>query len=97
MARQLHGQKIAILVTDGFEYVELVRPRKALDDAGAQTSVVSPKHDRVRSWSFTDWGDALPVDVPLDEASSEAFDALLLPGGVIHPDSLRILPNAVSL
>ena len=96
MARQLLGQKIAILVTDGFEYVELVRPRKALDDAGARTSVVSPKPDRVRSWNFTDWGDELSVDVPLDIASSEAFDALLLPGGVINPDSLRIQPNAIS-
>jgi protease I len=96
MARQLLGQKIAILVTDGFEYVELVRPRKALDDAGARTSVVSPKPDRVRSWNFTDWGDELSVDVPLDSTSSEAFDALLLPGGVINPDSLRIQPNAIS-
>jgi protease I len=96
IARQLLGQKIAILVTDGFEYVELVRPRKALDDAGARTSVVSPKHNRVRSWNFTDWGDELSVDVPLDSASSDAFDALLLPGGVINPDSLRILPNAIS-
>jgi protease I len=84
MAPQLQGQKIAILVTDGFEYVELVRPRKALNDAGARTSIVSPKADRVRGWNFTDWGDELPVDVPLDRADSDAFDALLLPGGVIN-------------
>lgn len=96
MAGQLKGQKIAILVTDGFEYVELVRPRKALDDAGAETSVVSPKTDRVRGWNFTDWGDEVAVDVPLDRASSEAFDALLLPGGVINPDSLRIQPKAIA-
>jgi protease I len=97
MAGQLQGQKIAILVTDGFEYVELVRPRKALDDAGAKTSVVSPKTDRVRGWNFTDWGDELSVDVPLDRASSADFDALLLPGGVINPDSLRIEPKAVAM
>jgi protease I len=94
MARQLLGQKIAILVTDGFEYVELVRPRKALDDAGARTSVVSPKADRVRGRNFTDWGDHLSVDVLLDSASSEAFDALLLPGGGVNPDSRRIQPHA---
>ena len=96
MAGQLQDQKIAILVTDGFEYVELVRPRKALDDEGARTSVVSPKTDRVRGWNFTDWGDELSVDVPLDRASSADFDALLLPGGVINPDSLRIQPKAVA-
>jgi protease I len=79
MAGQLQGQKIAILVTDGFEYVELVRPRKALDDVGAKPSVVSPKTDRVRGWNFTEWGDELAVDVPLDRASSADFDALLLP------------------
>jgi protease I len=96
MAGQLQGQRIAILVTDGFEYVELVRPRKALDDADAKTSVVSPKADRVRGWNFTDWGDELPVDVQLDRASPQDFDALLLPGGVINPDLLRVQPKAVS-
>src|SRR5579883_3128489 len=92
----LEGMNIAILVTDGFEQVELTRPRKALDEAGATTQVVSPKADRVRGWNFTDWGDELPVDVPLDEAEPEDFDALLLPGGAINPDSLRIEPKAIA-
>jgi protease I len=92
----LEGMNIAILVTDGFEQVELIRPRKALDEAGATTNVVSPKVDRVRGWNFTDWGDELPVDVPLDDADPEVFDALLLPGGVINPDSLRIEPKAIA-
>jgi protease I len=92
----LNGLKVAILVTDGFEQVELVEPRKALDEAGAQTQIVSPKTDRVRGWKFTDWGDELPVDVPLDSTSPEDFDALLLPGGVINPDKLRMEPKAVS-
>jgi protease I len=91
----LNGVKIAILVTDGFEQVELVEPRKALDQAGAETSVVSPKQDEVRGWDFTDWGDTLPVDEPLDQADPDDFDALLLPGGVINPDKLRIEPQAV--
>jgi protease I len=91
----LKGVKVAILVTDGFEQVELTEPRKALDDAGADTSIMSPKRDVVRGWNFTDWGDNFAVDVPLDQARPEDFDALLLPGGVINPDRLRIEPKAV--
>jgi protease I len=94
--RTLDGLKVAILVTDGFEQVELVEPRRALDEAGAETRVVSPKPDRVRGWNFTDWGDELPVDVPLERARPDDFDALLLPGGVINPDKLRIEPAAVA-
>jgi protease I len=94
--RTLDGLKVAILVTDGFEQVELVEPRRALDQAGAETRVVSPRPDRVRGWNFTDWGDELPVDVPLDRARPDDFDALLLPGGVINPDKLRIEPDAVA-
>ena len=90
------GLKIAILVTDGFEQVELTEPRKALDEAGADTSVVSPKDSKVRGWKFTEWGDNLPVDVPLDEARPDQFDALLLPGGVINPDTLRMDRKAVA-
>ena len=91
----LHGLTVAILVTDGFEEVELLEPRRALDDSGAETRVVSPKHDRVRGWNLTDWGDELPVDVPLNQAKPEDFDALLLPGGVMNPDTLRMQPPAV--
>jgi protease I len=92
----LKGLKVAILVTDGFEQVELIEPRKALDQAGAETRVVSPKAGRVRGWKFTDWGDEVRVDAPLDQAKPEDFDALLLPGGVMNPDSLRMLPKAVA-
>lgn len=92
----LEGLKVAILVTDGFEEVELTQPRKAFDDAGATTKIVSPKPQRVRAWNMTDWSIDLPVDVALDQANPEDFDALLLPGGVINPDALRILPKAVA-
>jgi protease I len=92
----LHGLRVAILVTDGFEEVELTEPRKALDQAGADTRVVSPNGDEVRGWNFTDWGQTLPVDLKLEEARPQAFDALLLPGGVINPDKLRIIPAAVA-
>jgi putative intracellular protease/amidase len=67
----LEGLKVAILVTDGYEEVELTEPRKALDQAGADTSVVSPKGDEVRGWNFTDWGQKLPVDLKLDDARLE--------------------------
>lgn len=92
----LDGLMVAILITDGFEQVEMTDPRKALDQAGAQTRIVSPKQDQVKAWKFTEWGDKFPVDVPLSQARAEDFDALLLPGGVINPDTLRILPEAMA-
>jgi protease I len=91
----LNGQRVAILITDGFEEVEMTEPRKALDQAGADTRIVSPKDQRVRAWRFTDWGDDYPVDLALDRADPRDFGALLLPGGVLNPDTLRMLPKAV--
>jgi len=93
---ELNGLKVAILVTDGFEQVEMTEPRKALDGAGAVTSIVSPKDGRVRAWKFTEWGDEYPVDLKLDRAQPQDFDALLLPGGVINPDKLRTQAEAVA-
>jgi protease I len=95
-AKSLQGLKVAILVADGFEQVELLKPRKALDEAGAETSVVSPKKDQVRGWNHTEWGEEVDVDVPLNHAQADDFDALLLPGGVINPDKLRMDPAAVA-
>jgi len=92
----LKGKKVAILVTDGFEQVELLEPRKALDEAGATTLVVSPAKDKVKGWNTKDWGNEVPVDVPLEEAKASDFHALLLPGGVMNPDHLRMNPKAVS-
>jgi protease I len=91
----LQGKKIAILVTDGFEQVELTEPRKALDQAGAKTAIVSPAEGKVKGWNHTEWGDKLPVDVPLQQANPKDYDALLLPGGVMNPDKLRMDPAAV--
>src|SRR5712671_6247312 len=97
MARNiLKGMRIAILVTDGFEQVELVKPRSTLDESGALTQIVSPKHGHVRSWNFTDWGVPFPVNVWLLKTAPDDFDALLLPGGVINPDTLRMQPAAVA-
>jgi len=90
------GLRVAILITDGFEQVEMQKPRQVLDQAGAKTSIVSPQYPHVRSWNFVEWGEEFAVDVPLDRAHPGDFDALLLPGGVMNPDSLRMLPKAVA-
>jgi len=91
----LTGKKVAILVADGFEQVEMTGPRGALDEAGAETKIVSPKDDTVEGWNHYDKGDKFPVDVKLAEANAQDFDALLLPGGVANPDQLRMKPEAV--
>lgn len=93
--QNLQGMKVAILITDGFEQVEMTEPRKALENAGASTRVVSPKGGQVRGWNHTEWGDRFPVDVTLDHARAADFDALVLPGGVMNPDKLRMMPAAV--
>ena len=95
MERELEGMKVAILVENGFEEVELHEPRAALDAAGAVTQIVSPVEGKVRGWKHTEWGDDLPVDVALEHAHPDEFDALLLPGGVMNPDRLRMNPKAV--
>lgn len=95
MTFDLHGKKVAILVADGFEESELSRPRAALAAAGAETSVVSPCQDLVQSWSGDDYGAPVDVDMALNEARADDFDALLLPGGVMNPDTLRTIPRAV--
>lgn len=94
-ADTLNGLRVAILVTDGVEEVELTEPRKALEDAGADTKIVSPKRDKIQSWDFTDWGKSYAVDIPLNATRPEDFDALLLPGGMINPDTLRTDAKAV--
>ena len=94
---QLDGLRVAILVDNGFEQVELTQPKQALEDAGAVAKIVSPQSGEVRGWNHTEWGDSLPVEVPLEQARAEEFDALVLPGGVMNPDFLRIKPKAVAL
>ena len=87
--RQLKGKKVAILATDGFEQSELEEPKKALEQAGVATFIVSPAGEKVKGWKHKEWGDEFPVDVALDDASPEDYDALVLPGGVMNPDKLR--------
>jgi len=96
MTSELNGKRIAILVADGFEQVELTKPRKALEEAGATTDIISPARAEVQAWKHFEKGDKFEVDVPLESANAMNYDALLLPGGVANPDQLRAIPKAVS-
>jgi protease I len=94
MAGELKGRTIAVLATDGVEQVELTEPVKALKDAGAEVKVVSDKKE-IQAFKHHDKGNKIPVDQPLDKARPEDFDGLVLPGGVINPDALRLVPEAI--
>jgi protease I len=96
MANELNGKTVAVLATDGVEQVELTEPVKALKAAGATVHVVSPKSGTLQGWNHFDKGDAIPVDQALDQVDAAAYDALLLPGGVINPDQLRLEPKAIA-
>jgi deglycase len=96
MASNLKGKKIAILATDGFEQAELMEPRKALEEAGAATAVISPKGGEIKGWKSKNWGESVKVDKTLENANPNEYDALVLPGGVMNPDHLRMDPAAVN-
>jgi len=91
------AKKVLILATDGFEQSELTGPKQALEDAGIETTVASPHDGEIKGWDKTDWGDSVKVDATLDQVSVDEFDALVLPGGQINPDKLRLEDKAVSL
>ena len=95
MVQQLENKKVALLVDQGFEQVELERPLEALKQSGARAEIVSPQSDKVKAWQMTEWGDSFPVDKPLDQANADDYDALVLPGGVMNPDHLRMNEKAV--
>jgi len=95
MSNELKGKKVAILVTNGFEQVELTEPRKALLEAGADVDIVSLKKGTVKAWNHKDWGEEFEVDAHIDAAKVDEYDALVLPGGVMNPDYLRLDPRAV--
>ncbi|HMF07968.1 MAG TPA: type 1 glutamine amidotransferase domain-containing protein [Thermoanaerobaculia bacterium] len=95
MAKKLRGKRVAILVEDGFEQVELTDPQKALLDVGAKADIVSPAGGKVKGWKHREWGEEFSVDTPLDGARPESYDALLLPGGVLNSDKLRGNEKAV--
>src|SRR5690606_37398630 len=95
MAREITGKKVAILVTHGFEQIEMTEPRKALQDAGADTDLIAPEGGKVKAWNMKEWGQEFDVDVPLAQARADAYDALVLPGGVMNPDKMRMNEQAL--
>lgn len=95
MANELSGHKVAVLATDGFEQSELEEPVRALREAGAEVEVVAPKPGTIQGWRHHEKGDTVPVDRTLDEIQPNRYDALVLPGGVINPDALRLQPKAI--
>src|SRR5688572_7281248 len=97
MGTQLNGKRVAILATNGFEQSELLEPKRLLEEAGAETVVVSPEQGQIKGWKEKNWGDAIPVDQSLDGATEADYDALLIPGGQMNPDILRMNPKAVNL
>ncbi|HBK45532.1 MAG TPA: protease [Xanthomonadaceae bacterium] len=96
MAHSLSGKHVAVLATNGFEQSELQEPKRLLESWGAQVDVISPAEgDSIRGWKHADWGDSVPVDKRLKGADASAYDALVLPGGVINPDALRTDADAI--
>jgi len=91
----LKGIKVAIVLTDGFEQSEMTEPRRALQEAGAEVFLISPKKDNVRGWTHTQWGDEFAIDKVIENANPDDYHALMLPGGVMNPDSLRINERAI--
>lgn len=91
------AKRVLILATDGFEQSELIEPKKALEAAGIETVVASPKSGSIKGWNHTDWGESVKVNASLDAVEADDFDALLLPGGQMNPDSLRLEDRVIEL
>jgi protease I len=95
MSNEITGKRVAILATDGFEQSELLEPKRMLEEAGAKTTIVSIKDGEIKGWNHSNWGETVQVDRLVGDCSAEEFDALMLPGGVISPDKLRMNEEAV--
>ena len=91
----LTGKKVAILTENGFEEVELTSPKKALEDAGAEVEIVSPQKENVKAWAHDHWSIEIAVDVNVEDADPNEYDALMVPGGVLNPDKMRMDENCV--
>jgi len=96
MTASLSGKTIAVVATDGFEQIELVKPVEALKGAGAKVAIIAPKAGKIQGFNHHDKGDKLAVDLAINNANPADYDGLLLPGGVINPDALRIDPSAIA-
>ena len=91
----LKGKKVAILTESGFEEEELTSPKKALEDAGAEVEIVSPQKEKVKAWAHDHWSIELEVDVNIEDADPNEYDALMIPGGVLNPDKMRLNDKCV--
>lgn len=96
MTKKLKNKKVAILTENGFEESELTSPKKALEDAGATVHIVSPQQEKVKGWDHDHWSVELKVDVPIEKADPDNYDALMIPGGVINPDLMRRNEDCIS-
>ena len=96
MEHTVRGLKIAIVVANGFEQSEMVEPKKALEQAGAKTFIVSPIEGKIKGWKNKNWGDEFAVDKNIEQVKVEDFDGLVLPGGVMNPDTLRLYPSVIN-
>ena len=96
MSRKLEGRRVAVLATDGFEQAELIKPMEGLRAEGAQVEIVSLQAGQIQGYNLDQKGDTVSVDKTLDEAKCSQYDALVLPGGVMNPDTLRIAPKAIA-
>jgi protease I len=92
---KLSGKKVAIVTENGFEEVELTSPKEALEQAGAQVYIISPQKGKVKAWNHDHWSIELPVDVNIKDANVNDYDALMVPGGVLNPDQMRINADCV--
>jgi protease I len=94
---EINQARVLILATHGFEQDELLVPQRKLKEAGAQVDVVSPEKGQIRGWKLKDWGESVAVDKSLDDAKADDYDAIVLPGGQINPDLLRVNQKALQL
>ncbi|WP_276480627.1 type 1 glutamine amidotransferase domain-containing protein [Paraflavitalea pollutisoli] len=92
----LKDKRVAIITENGFEEEELTSPKKALEEAGAKVDIISPQKEKVKAWAHDHWSIDLPVDVPIEKAKVEDYDALVIPGGVLNPDQMRINKHCVA-
>jgi protease I len=93
---KLNNKNVAILSTNGFEESELTSPKKALEDAGANVHIIAPESGQIKGWKDGNWSISLNVDKTLNDANPSEYDALVLPGGVMNPDKLRLEKDAVA-
>ena len=93
----INDARVLIIATDGVEQAELITPRDELQKAGAKVDVATPSGSEIRGWNMTDWGDKIPADLKISDVNCDDYNALVIPGGVINPDKLRVDETAMDV